>query len=124
MPSQNRPLLGVGRLDSEVLVGAGRDARKDAEGFLDFGTRRSLREHRKNRRVPPLGMTTFSQLRRKSSLKSRHFGFSFSINATFLSRRHRLSCFSLVIAARTSPKASKYTRRVTLYLFEKPERSF
>src|SRR6266446_6719550 len=37
-----------------------RGAVKIEEGFLDYGTRRSLRERRKNRRVPPLGMTPFS----------------------------------------------------------------
>ena len=37
---------------------------KDAEGFLDYATRRSLRERRKNRRVPPLGMTPFFDVRR------------------------------------------------------------
>ena len=45
--------------------------------------------------------------RGNSSLRSRNLGFIPRINASFFSRRHRLICFSRLMALRTSPKGSK-----------------
>ena len=45
--------------------------------------------------------------RGNSSLRSRNLGFIRRISASFFSRRHRLICFSRLIALRTSPKPSK-----------------
>src|SRR5208282_584156 len=54
------------------------------------------------------------------SLRSRQAGLPAIINATFLARSHPLICFSRWMAARMSPKTSKYTRRVRLYWLVNP----
>src|SRR5204863_10153907 len=52
------------------------------------------------------GMTAGGH-RGKSSLKSRNFVFRLQMTASFFSRLQRLTCFSLLMAFRTSPKGSK-----------------
>src|SRR5712664_932767 len=57
-------------------------------------------------------------------LRSFHSGFSDSIKAIFLDRRHFLISFSREIAERALAWGSNQTRLVTLYFFVKPGRIF
>src|SRR5258705_4803764 len=75
---------------------------------LDFNGRNKLAEHQC----------------RKSSLRSRNFGFMDRIKASFFSRRQLLICFSRRIADLGWPCGSSYTRRVTSYCFVNPSTSF
>jgi hypothetical protein len=72
-------------------------------------------------RRAPVGMTTLGLgYLGKSSLRSRSCGFMARMRVSFFSRRQRLICFSRLIALRTSPNGSKYTRRTTSYFFVNP----